>query len=299
MPIFNRKERLDTSQVDDRRGQRRLGMPGGLAAGGGGLGLILTLVAVLLFGGNILDPSSGGGLGGLGALDGETTGNSTLSENCQTGADAAEREDCAMVAYVNSIQRFWTDEYAQGGRVYTEAKTTFFAGQTQTGCGLASSAVGPFYCPPDGRVYIDLGFFDELRDRFGAAGGDFAPAYVLAHEYGHHIQNLRGTLAQIGDDREGPESAGVRSELQADCFAGVWANNASGVGVIARLTPTDIADGIDAARAVGDDRIQERLEGQVNEERWTHGSAEQRQRWFTTGYDSGDPDDCDTFSGEI
>lgn len=300
MPIINRKARLDTSQVDDRRGSGGFrGMPGGLAVGGGGLGLIVMLVMAVLFGGNILDTGSGG-LGGLGSLQDQTVGgDSTLAQDCQTGADALEREDCLMVAYVNSIQSYWSEEFGSRNLEYIPATTTFFTDQVSSGCGVASSAVGPFYCPRDPRVYIDLGFFDQLRDNFGAKGGEFAPAYVLAHEYGHHIQSMEGTLESSQGDPSGPESAAVRVELQADCFAGVWANNASKTGIITRLTPTDIADALDAAAAVGDDRIQEKLEGRVDPERWTHGSSAQRQEWFTAGYESGDPGACDTFGGNI
>jgi predicted metalloprotease len=300
MPIINRKARLDTSQVEDRRGRGGFGgLPGALAAGGGGIGLIVMLVAALLLGGgNIFDTS--GGLGGLGSLQDQTVGSGqVLSQECQTGADALERQDCLMVAYVNSIQDYWTDEYARRGQTYEPATTTFFTDQVSTGCGFASSQVGPFYCPRDSNVYIDLGFFDELNERFGARGGDFPPAYVLAHEYGHHIQNLTGTLENASGDRSGAESAAVRTELQADCYAGVWAQNAEQTGIITGLTQTDIAEALDAAAAVGDDRIQERIEGRVDPERWTHGSSAQRQKWFTTGYEAGNPDACDTFSGNI
>jgi predicted metalloprotease len=297
MPEINKNARLDTSQVSDRRGMRVGGLPGGLAAGGGGIGLIIALVMAVLLGGNVLD--TGGGLGGLGSLQDQSFGGGTTLSECQTGEDALEQQDCLMVAYVNSIQQYWTDEYARRGGQYQQATTTFFSDQVTSSCGVASSAVGPFYCPRDSQVYIDLEFFDELESRFGGGGGEFAPGYVLAHEYGHHVQNLTGVLGRTGGDREGPESAAVRTELQADCYAGVWAGNAAETGIITGLTATDIAEAMDAAATVGDDRIQQQTQGQVDPERWTHGSSEQRQRWFTTGYESGDPGVCDTFSGDI
>ncbi|MGZ8481835.1 MAG: KPN_02809 family neutral zinc metallopeptidase, partial [Candidatus Limnocylindria bacterium] len=218
---------------------------------------------------------------------------SDINAECQTGADAAERDDCRIVGYVNSIQAYWTEAYPD----YQPATTTFFDGGVSTGCGEASSAVGPFYCPPDQGVYIDLGFYDAMRTQLGAEGGPLAEAYVLAHEYGHHIQNLTGVLRSSQDS--GENSYAVRTELQADCYAGVWVANAVNTGYLEPITQEQIAQALDAAQSVGDDRIQERTQGQVNPETWTHGSAEQREAWFTTGMESGDPNSCDTFSAEL
>jgi uncharacterized protein len=272
--------------------------PGGLAVGGGGIGLaalVIYLVIAVLGGGE--------GLGQLAPLDEQQVGQgdtpSEVSQECRTGEDANERQDCRIVAVVNSVQRFWDSVFERSSRQYRYADTVFFTDQVQTQCGFASSQVGPFYCPRDQQVYVDLGFFDELQSRFGVGGATFAQAYVIAHEYGHHVQNQLGVLEQIGNDRQGPESRAVRAELQADCYAGVWAANAVETGVIEELTQEDINAGLDAAAAIGDDRIQEQTQGQVNPESWTHGSSEQRRRWFSRGYEEGRPAVCDTFTGSI
>ena len=288
---FEDDVKLDTSQVSDERGRGGLlgGVPGGGMTLGGGAGII-GLVIALLLGAN---PFSGGS-GGSTAID--PSSNANLAASCQTGADANQRADCRVVGIVNSVQKFWRDERAQRGESYEPAVTRFFTGSINTGCGPATSDVGPFYCPADRYVYLDLGFFDELHSRFGARGGPFAQAYVVAHEYGHHVQDLEGTMGKVRQGVTGPASGSVRLELQADCFAGVWAHGAVSTGYIKDLTDADIADGLDAASAVGDDRIQSEFQGHVNPESWTHGSSAQRQRWFTTGYRSGTPDACDTFS---
>jgi predicted metalloprotease len=303
MSPFRRGARLDPSQVEDMRGQSggRIGMPipGGVAAGGGGLGVVLAILLSIVFGTNVF---GGGGLGGsLSNLDDQTAGRGVNApagdvSACRTGAQANESEDCRIVGYVNSIQKYWSSELVGSYRL---AKTRFFTGSIDTGCGTATSDVGPFYCPADKYVYIDLGFFDDLRSRFGARGGPTAQAYVLAHEYGHHVQDLLGILDKIGSDRQGPNSASVRSELQADCFAGVWAKHAAETGYLTPLTKADIADALDAAAAVGDDRIQKEFQGHVNPESWTHGSSAQRKKWFSTGYRTGRPDACDTFNSPI
>ena len=280
---FRRNAGLDTSQIEDRRGAgRALGLPGmPVAVGGGGLGLVVLVAFILL-------QAFGGGASGSKATP------SDLGASCRTGADANSREDCRIVAEVNSVQRYWSNALTS----YVPAKTVFFTGSTDTGCGAATADVGPFYCPVDKHVYIDLGFFDELRTRFGATGGPFAQAYVLAHEYGHHVQDVQGTLSRA-QEGSGARGGSVRTELQADCLAGIWANHAEQTGFITGITKADIADALDAAAAVGDDRIQRQAQGSVNPETWTHGSSAQRDHWFSVGYSAGKREACNTFRGAI
>ena len=265
-----------------------------MALGGGGIVGIIVLVILLLAG----NPIGGGGPAGFDQLDGETAGagapSATLSE-CKTGQDANEREDCRILAVVNSVQEYWGSAL----RNYDPARTRFFEGAVTTGCGQASSASGPFYCPADRYVYIDLGFFDELESRFGASGGPLAQAYVIAHEYGHHIQNLLGVLRRPDSQTQGPQGGAVRVELQADCLAGVWVANALRTGLVEEITRQDIQDALSAAAAVGDDRIQERMQGRVTPESWTHGSAEQRQHWFVRGIEGANANSCNTFEGRV
>jgi predicted metalloprotease len=197
------------------------------------------------------------------------------------------------------VQSYWSNAFASAGDNYTQAQTVLFDNQVDTACGAASSAVGPFYCPSDETVYIDLGFYDALQQRFGAKGGVFAETYVIAHEYGHHVQHLLGFDKRVGNDRQGPQSGSVRLELQADCLAGVWAANAETTGLIEAITPDDIASGLDAAAAIGDDRIQQTSGGRVDPESFTHGTAAQRQEWFTRGYRGAEISQCDTWTGNI
>jgi hypothetical protein len=279
---FRGGARLDPSQVEDQRG--RGGMGGGLGGpvvvGGGGIGLVILIIALLL-GVNPLSDYSGTNP----SIDGAPS-----VQDCQTGADANKRDDCRIVGFVDSIQKYWTDEFARRGDTYLPAKTVLFTDAVQGACGLAQTAMGPFYCPEDSKVYLDISFFEELTQRFGAKGGPFAQGYVVAHEYGHHVQDLLGLLSSS----QSSNAASIRIELQADCFAGVWARHAADTGYLEAPTDAEIAQALDAARSVGDDRIQQETQGRVQPEQWTHGSSAQRQQWFTTGYQTGDMDRCDT-----
>jgi predicted metalloprotease len=278
---FRRNARLHPGQVRDLRGS-------GIALGGG-LGGVILLVAVLLLGG---DPSQIPSE----LLNGTTVGTgqqNDLSDECRTGEDANQRQDCRIVGYVNSVQDYWKEVVPN----YQLAPTTFFSGGVNTGCGQASTAVGPFYCPNDRTVYIDLSFFDQLESQLGAQDGPLSEAYVIAHEYGHHVQNLYDVLR--GGGGTGAESYAVRTELQADCYAGVWMFHAVDTGYLEPITREQIANAMGTAKAIGDDRIQQQTQGQINPDQWTHGSSEQRQEWLNTGLTSGDPDDCNTFDANL
>jgi uncharacterized protein len=266
--------------------------------GGGGIGTIVVLVIVYL-----LFVNGGGGGGGLNVPDPTSafpqvpqSGNGTAS----VPGSPDEDKEVQFVSFVlDDAQGFWKQEFAAAGKPYQRAKLVLFRGQVQSGCGLASSATGPFYCPLDQKVYIDLGFFNELNQRFQAPG-DFAQAYVLAHEIGHHIQQQLGIEQSVRQQsQQNPGDANelsVRLELQADCLAGVWARSTYDRGI---LESGDLQEGLTAAAAVGDDRIQQQTQGRIDPESFTHGTAEQRAHWLQTGFDSGKLEACDTFSGDI
>ena len=301
---YNDDAQLDTSEVSDARGGGMLGGRGGVALGGGGLGVVGVLIYLVI---SLVGGGSSGGtdvLGQLGQNGGAATAdNSEIAKECKTGADANAKLDCAVVADIDSIQAYWAEELPKLGRRYTEVPTVWFTGQVSTGCGSADSGAGPFYCPADKQVYIDLSFYKDLQTQFGAQGGLFVDAYVLAHEYGHHVQDLLGTESTVRAGATGATSGSVRLELQADCYAGVWAHHATttpdanGQPLISDITPDDISRALDTAGRIGDDYIQTHLGGGgVDRSTFTHGSSAQRRKWFSTGYRTGKPASCDTFS---
>ncbi|WP_408899543.1 neutral zinc metallopeptidase [Nocardioides sp. R1-1] len=318
---FNPKARLDRSRVRDAGSGGGGGLGGGLGGGGmripipgggrGGIGGVILLVVLFLVAqcAGVDLRLGGGGGGGLGAqaysparLSDEQQGSDRYA-GCTTGEDANNSQDCARVAIENSLTDYWESEL--GGKFRPEQAMVTFSGSVDTACGAASSAVGPFYCPSDESIYLDTTFFDDvLEGQLGGPDGSFVEFYVLAHEYGHHISNVLGYMGQVRSQQTGPQSDAVRLELQADCYAGLWAHHAtttkdaSGEVLILDLTQDDINEAIEAAKAVGDDYIQKRSGGRVNEEAWTHGSSEQRKKWFMVGYQQGSLDACDTFAAD-
>jgi predicted metalloprotease len=298
---YNPRARLDNSQVENRRGRGGGGLGGGgLPMGGGGLkvgggvGGLIVLIVIL-----VVQTQLGGGSGSSTSADGPSL------TQCTAGTNANKEQDCALVGDVNAIQSFWATELPkQSGVRYAPANAAVFTGGTDTGCGSASADMGPFYCPVDKHVYLDTSFFrDMLQGQLGAKGGRFSWAYVLAHEYGHHVQDLLGTMGKVSS-QQGATSGSVRLELQADCFAGIWtkhattAPDADGRPLILDLTRDDISRALDAAAAVGDDRIQRQSSGGVDPDSWTHGSAAERMRWFSTGMSKGTLQACDTFGAK-
>ena len=287
---FNDNVRVDTGRVSKRRGGARRG--GAIAGGGVGVLLLLTLGSQLL-GVNLLPfaPAVEQAIGG-----GSPAEEEAALTGCETGADANEDVECRMAATSDALDRYWE---TQVGNYRPPADVVLFEGRTDSGCGAASSATGPFYCPADESIYLDVAFFETLRSDYGASDGSLAQMYVLAHEWGHHVSNLVGAMQRVGRDT-GPTSGSVRLELQADCFAGAWVRGASsvpddaGVPFLKPVTSAEIADAMSAAAAVGDDRIMESAGVEVDPERFTHGTSEQRQRWFQTGYGQG-PTACGTF----
>ncbi len=276
-----------SQDLEDRRGASGGGGFGMRGAGGMGVGGFLVLLVLRVnFRQDLFSVLGGGG----GAVEAPAPGAAPVQDSTE------EPMVLLLSAVLDSNQTFWTRTLPQYGSQYQRASLVLFRDATQTACGYGQAAAGPFYCPGDGKVYIDLAFFEELRSRFGAPG-DFAQAYVLAHEIGHHVQNVLGTSRQVQQaQQQNPQAANdlsVRLELQADCYAGVWGHTAAQQGI---LESGDVEEGLNAAAAVGDDRIQREVTGRVSPESWTHGSSEQRMQWFRRGFDSGRPDACDTFA---
>ena len=282
---FNPDAKIDPSKVS-RRGRN------GAVIGGGSIVVVLGLF--------LLSQLLGVDLTGLAGGGGQQPVDEQPLTQCDTGKEANESIDCRMAGAADSLDTYWSTTLPQQGVPYTSTQVVLFSGQTSTGCGTASSSIGPFYCPGDQTIYLDTAFYDQLRSQFGSSGGPLAEMYVVAHEWGHHIQNISGIMNGLDLQDTGPNSDAVRLEVQADCFAGAWVGaaqstlDANGQPFLQPVTDAQIRDALSAAAAVGDDRIQEQTQGQVNPERWTHGSSEMRQRWFTAGLQGG-PQACNTF----
>lgn len=285
------RRRPRSGDLIDRRGARPSGGGfGGLPITRMGLPGLLILGLMIFLGGNLFDGGGGSVLEDLGGAQGDPGANPLPPE-----ADP----DAKLVDFVDyvqaDVQDFWQDTFRGSDKSYERAELVLFEASTQSGCGGATEQIGPHYCPPDQRIFIDLDFFRDLRDQYGAPG-DFAQAYVIAHEVAHHVQNLLGLNDRVQNASSSERNEmSIKLELQADCLSGVWAFT-----VFQRddLEEGDLEEGLGAAAAVGDDRLQKEATGTINEETWTHGSSEQRMRWFQTGFDDGDPNACDTFSAD-
>jgi predicted metalloprotease len=286
---FNDNARIDTSKVQRRRGGRTAAIGGGSV-----LGILVIAIASQLLG---VDLSPLTGLFSGGTNGGSGTEQVSALDNCETGADANENDECRMAAATDSLDVFWEGQFESG---YRAPGVILYSDFTESGCGTASAAIGPFYCPSDESIYLDTAFFATLRNDFGATAGPLSQMYVLAHEWGHHISNLTGQLSQVGNET-GAASGSVRLELQADCYAGAWVRDASstkdsaGNTFMQPVTDEEIADAMNAASVIGDDHIQQQAGQRINPDAFSHGTSEQRQRWFQTGYRSG-ASACDTFS---
>ncbi len=291
-------------------------LPGGAGGSMGCLGVVGLIIFLIM---QFFMSGSGGGGGGASfpqdngsgvPVNNFSAGDTGVDiESCNSDPNALDRDDCRLALIINSVNAFWKQylpEATPQQIQYRTAVTQLFSEGTVTGCGQATSAVGPFYCPNDEKIYIDMSFFDTQLQQLGAENTTFVQAYVVAHEYGHHLQNILGVLQQGQQmDQSGPNSGAVRVELMADCLAGVWTHHAtgttdeSGVKIINSITDEDIQSGLNAASSIGDDHIQEQTQGQVNPESFTHGTSQQRYNWFKKGIDSGELGQCDTFSGGI
>jgi predicted metalloprotease len=285
----------ESVNFEDRSGQRF----GGGGFGGGGLPMMLIGLVASRFGiGGILILALGycalSSLGGLGGMTGGTPSQVQSGPEGKTTVDPATKT--MVLRVLGSTERRWTEIFAARGERYEPTTLVFYNQTNQSGCGIAQSAMGPFYCPTDRKIYLDTSFFDELQSRFGAAG-DFAQAYVIAHEVGHHVQNLTGALGRAQaaqqrlSSREG-NAVQVQVELQADCYSGVWAANDRNL-----MEPGDLEEGLRAAEAIGDDTLQRQTQGRVVPESFTHGSSAQRTQWLRRGLETGDPAACDTSGG--
>ncbi|TDN42535.1 hypothetical protein EDF64_11110 [Curtobacterium flaccumfaciens] len=289
---FNEDSQLKGGKVT-RRGR-------GAAIGGGavGVGAILVFLIAQFTGVDLSGIVGGGG----GTTEIQQTGETAdPAAECRTGRDANLKVECRMEGAAESLDAYWTTESRQLGIAYTTPGFVLFTGSTDTGCGQASASTGPFYCPPDRSIYLDTAFYDDLQSRYGSSGGPLAQMYVVAHEWGHHVQQLQGAFASTDRSGTGASSGSVRVELQADCYAGAWVGDAAttkdadGETFFEPITRAQIDDALSAASAVGDDSIQERSSGRADPDSFTHGSSEQRQNWFLRGYQRG-ATSCDTFS---